>query len=92
VTTWIKPHYDKFLHILGTFTLMMFGMIWLSYRSAALIVFALQVIKWLDNYNALPMWIRFRDWVVSHESWGDWVANLCGYGLAVLYCAMEGAV
>ena len=72
----LTKHYDKLLHILGTFT----AMIWLLRipgirgDQAFGIVFFLQLLKTYINY---------RDTEYSH--WGDWVANLGGYILAILW-------
>lgn len=79
----LMPHYDKLLHVLVTFALMMFGMLWLQWRIVTLIVFVLQALKWVRNWNVQPMWVRFRDWLPA--SLLDWLANLAGYGLVALY-------
>ena len=81
----VELHYDKLLHAFVTFALMMFGMLLFPRKTTVLIVLLLQLAKWVRNWIIQADWIKFRDWVFWSESWGDWIANLCGYGLTALY-------
>jgi len=74
-TELLQKNYDKLLHIAWTFVLMAFADIWLPAGNAVMLVFTLQMVKTIWNYS--------KD--ATYRPYGDWLANMAGYGLYTLY-------
>jgi len=71
----LKNHYDKLLHVLGAFTVL----IWLNKVflpvGALIILFLLCVGKTALNYMSDK----------TYKPFGDWIANIIGFGLWLIY-------
>ena len=71
----LSANYDKLLHILGAFT----ALLWLSKiihpAISIIIVLLLCILKTIWNYASDD----------SYKPVGDWLANLAGFGLWVLW-------
>jgi len=70
-----SKYYDKYLHILGTFTAMVFALLWLETGQAVVLICTLQAVK--------TMWNISLD--KTYRPWGDWLANAGGYALYTAY-------
>ena len=77
--TTLKQHYDKLLHVLGTFTVMCFLCVWIPWNVAIAIVLFLQAGKAYWNFQADNLY---------HPA-GDMLANVIGYGLYWLYVGIQ---
>ena len=75
----LKLHYDKLLHVLGTFTAMCFLRVAFPWYCAVMVVFGLQLIK---------VWLNYRADELYHPA-GDMVANMAGYGLYWIYSMLR---
>lgn len=75
----IGPHYDKLLHASITFLLVLFLHKCLPVYLCIAVVSVLQISKSLLNL--------YSGYIEAKKPgfWGDWMANLAGYVLVVLY-------
>jgi len=75
----LKANYDKLLHLLGVFTLMIWYTLYLTVLGSAIIVFVMCGAKMVLNF-AMGYLIGKK-----YNPIGDWIFNIAGFGLWMLY-------